>query len=140
MREVHRVVVTGGAGFLGSHLCTRLVAEGVEVVCRDDLLTGGAANIGHLQGAEGLRFLRCDLTDFVHVSGPVDAVLHFASLASPVDYLELPIETLKVGSLGPLHTLGPAMEKGARFVLASTSEVYGDPQVHPRSRRGTGVT
>jgi dTDP-glucose 4,6-dehydratase len=125
-------VVTGGAGFLGSHLCTRLVAEGVEVICLDNLLTGTAANVGHLQGADGFRFLRCDVTDFVHVPGPVDAVLHFASPASPVDYLKLPIETLKVGSLGTLHTLGLAMEKNARFVLASTSEVYGDPQVHPQ--------
>src|SRR5688500_6457775 len=131
-REIHRVVVTGGAGFLGSHLCTRLVAEGVEVVCLDNLLTGSAANVGHLVGADGFRFLRCDVTDFVHVPGPVDAVLHFASPASPVDYLKLPIETLKVGSLGTLHTLGLAMEKGARYVLASSSEVDGDPQVHPQ--------
>jgi dTDP-glucose 4,6-dehydratase len=131
-RDVRRVVVTGGAGFLGSHLCTRLVAEGVEVMCLDNLLTGDAGNIAHLQGADGFRFVRCDVTDFVHVAGPVDAVLHFASPASPVDYLKLPIETLKVGSLGTLHGLGLAMEKGARFVLASTSEVYGDPQVHPQ--------
>jgi dTDP-glucose 4,6-dehydratase len=131
-RDVHRVVVTGGAGFLGSHLCTRLVAEGREVICLDNLLTGNAGNIGHLQGADGFRFVRCDVTDFVHVPGPVDAVLHFASPASPIDYLKLPIETLKVGSLGTLHGLGLAMEKGARFVLASTSEVYGDPQVHPQ--------
>jgi dTDP-glucose 4,6-dehydratase len=131
-RDVRRVVVTGGAGFLGSHLCTRLVAEGVQVMCLDNLLTGDAGNIAHLQGADGFRFVRCDVTDFVHVAGPVDAVLHFASPASPVDYLKLPIETLKVGSLGTLHALGLAMEKGARFVLASTSEVYGDPQVHPQ--------
>ena len=131
-RDVRRVVVTGGAGFLGSHLCTRLVAEGVQVMCLDNLLTGDAGNIAHLQGADGFRFVRCDVTDFVHVAGPVDAVLHFASPASPVDYLKLPIETLKVGSLGTLHGLGLAMEKGARFVLASTSEVYGDPQVHPQ--------
>ena len=132
-REIRRVVVTGGAGFLGSHLCGRLVAERVEVVCLDSLLTGSAGNVGHLQGADGFRFVRCDVTDFVHVPGPVDAVLHFASPASPVDYLRLPIETLKVGSLGTLHALGLAMEKGARFVLASTSEVYGDPLQHPQS-------
>jgi dTDP-glucose 4,6-dehydratase len=132
VRDIRRVVVTGGAGFLGSHLCTRLVAEGVEVVCLDNLLTGSAGNIGHLLGVDGFRFLRCDVTDFVHVPGPVDAVLHFASPASPVDYLKLPIETLKVGSLGTLHALGLALEKGSRFVLASTSEVYGDPQVHPQ--------
>ena len=132
VRDIRRVVVTGGAGFLGSHLCTRLVAEGVEVVCLDNLLTGSAGNISHLQGVDGFRFLRCDVTDFVHVPGPVDAVLNFASPASPIDYLKLPIETLKVGSLGTLHGLGLAMEKGARFVHASTSEVYGDPQVHPQ--------
>jgi dTDP-glucose 4,6-dehydratase len=131
-RELSRVVVTGGAGFLGSHLCDRLVGDGVEVVCLDNLLTGDPANLLHLQGNPAFRFLRCDVTDFVHVPGKVDAVLHFASPASPIDYLKLPIETLKVGSLGTLHSLGLAMEKGARFVLASTSEVYGDPQVHPQ--------
>jgi dTDP-glucose 4,6-dehydratase len=131
-RELRRVVVTGGAGFLGSHLCDRFVAEGVEVVCLDNLLTGKPANLHQLQGHPGFRFLRCDVSDFIHVTGPVDAVLHFASPASPVDYLKLPIETLKVGSLGTLHSLGLAQEKGARFVLASTSEVYGDPQVHPQ--------
>jgi dTDP-glucose 4,6-dehydratase len=124
--------VTGGAGFLGSHVCTRLVDEGVDVVCLDNLSTGTPANLLHLQGNPRFRFLRCDVTDFVHVPGPVDAVLHLASPASPVDYLKLPIETLKVGSIGTLHSLGMAAEKGARFVLASTSEVYGDPQVHPQ--------
>jgi dTDP-glucose 4,6-dehydratase len=131
-RSLRRVVVTGGAGFLGSHLCTRLVSEDVEVVCLDNLLTGDAANLTHLQGDRRFRFIRCDVTDFVHLPGPVDAVLHFASPASPIDYLKLPIETLKVGSVGTLHGLGLALEKGARFVLASTSEVYGDPQVHPQ--------
>ncbi|HTE73536.1 MAG TPA: UDP-glucuronic acid decarboxylase family protein [Actinomycetes bacterium] len=131
-REVRRAVVTGGAGFLGSHLCSRLVEEDVEVVCLDNLLTGDPANLAHLQGDDRFRFVRCDVTDFVHVPGQVDLVLHFASPASPVDYLKLPIETLKVGSLGTLHALGLALEKEARFVLASTSEVYGDPQVHPQ--------
>jgi dTDP-glucose 4,6-dehydratase len=131
-REVRRAVVTGGAGFLGSHLCSRLVEEDVEVVCLDNLSTGDPANLAHLQGDDRFRFVRCDVTDFVHVPGQVDLVLHFASPASPVDYLKLPIETLKVGSLGTLHALGLALEKEARFVLASTSEVYGDPQVHPQ--------
>ena len=126
-----RVVVTGGAGFLGSHLCERLVSDGDEVVCLDDLSTGSAANVAHLRG-DAFRLVRTDVTDYVHVPGRVDAVLHFASPASPVDYLERPIATLKVGSLGTLHALGLAKEKGARFLLASTSEAYGDPQVHPQ--------
>lgn len=127
-----RAVVTGGAGFLGSHLCTALRAAGTEVVCLDSFLTGAPANVAHLLDDPGFRLLRCDLTDFVHVPGDVDLVLHFASPASPIDYLQLPIETLKVGALGTLHALGLAKDKGARFVLASTSEVYGDPQVHPQ--------
>src|SRR3954469_12939263 len=128
-----RVVVTGGAGFLGSHLCTELLARGAEVVCLDSFLTGSPGNVAHLTDHRGFRLLRCDITDFVHVPGPVDLVLHFASPASPVDYLHLPIETLKVGSIGTGHALGLAKDKGARFVLASTSEVYGDPQVHPQT-------
>lgn len=127
-----RVVVTGGAGFLGSHLCERLLADGHEVVCLDNFLTGRPANVEHLLPNPAFRLVRCDVTEFVHVSGPVDALLHFASLASPVDYAEFPLETLKVGGLGTLHLLGLAREKGARFVLASTSEVYGDPLVHPQ--------
>jgi len=127
-----RVVVTGGAGFLGSHLCTELLDRGAEVVCLDSFLTGAPSNVAHLMDRRGFRLARCDVTDFVHVPGPVDLVLHFASPASPVDYLQLPIETLKVGSIGTGHALGLAKEKGARFVLASTSEVYGDPQVHPQ--------
>jgi dTDP-glucose 4,6-dehydratase len=127
-----RAVVTGGAGFLGSHLCARLLAEQYEVVCLDNFLTGRPANVQHLLPDERFRLVRTDVTDYVHVPGPVDAVLHFASPASPVDYLKLPIETLKVGSTGTLHALGLAREKGARFLLASTSEAYGDPQVHPQ--------
>jgi dTDP-glucose 4,6-dehydratase len=127
-----RAVVTGGAGFLGSHLCERLLREGYEVVCLDNFLTGTPVNVAHLVEEGGFRLVRCDVTDYVHVPGPVDLVLHFASPASPIDYLQLPIETLKVGSIGTLHALGLAKEKSARFVLASTSEVYGDPQVHPQ--------
>jgi dTDP-glucose 4,6-dehydratase len=127
-----RVVVTGGAGFLGSHLCDRLIADGCAVVCLDDLSTGSAANVAHLLDSGSFRLVRTDVTDFVHVPGRVDAVLHFASPASPVDYLRHPIATLKVGSVGTLHGLGLAKEKGARFLLASTSEAYGDPQVHPQ--------
>jgi dTDP-glucose 4,6-dehydratase len=127
-----RAVVTGGAGFLGSHLCARLLEEQYEVVCLDNFLTGRPGNVQQLLPEERFRLVRADVTDYVHVPGPVDAVLHFASPASPVDYLKLPIETLKVGSIGTLHALGLAREKGARFLLASTSEAYGDPQVHPQ--------
>jgi dTDP-glucose 4,6-dehydratase len=127
-----RAVVTGGAGFLGSHLCERLLAEGYEVFCLDDLSTGAAANVAHLAEAGPFRLVRTDVTDRMHVVGDVDAVLHFASPASPVDYLRLPIETLRVGSVGTLHALELAREKKARFLLASTSEAYGDPQVHPQ--------
>ena len=126
-----RAVITGGAGFLGSHLCRRLLAEGYDVVCMDSLLTGRVANVEELQGAH-FRLVNVDVTDFIHVSGPVDAVLHFASPASPIDYLRYPIQTLKVGALGTYRALGLAKDKGARFLLASTSEVYGDPQVHPQ--------
>lgn len=127
-----RAVVTGGAGFLGSHLCERLLSEDYEVVCLDNFLTGTPVNVGHLVGDPRFRLLDVDVTNYVHVPGPVDAVLHFASPASPVDYLQLPIETLKVGSIGTLHSIGLAKEKAARFLLASTSEAYGDPQVHPQ--------
>src|SRR5215213_8613639 len=133
VREIQRAVVTGGAGFLGSHLCEHLLGRGVEVVCLDNFLTGSPQNVVHLMEHPGFRLVRCDVTDFVHVPGEVDLVLHFASPASPLDYLKMPIETLKVGSLGTLHTLGLAQEKGARYVLASTSEVYGDPLQHPQS-------
>jgi dTDP-glucose 4,6-dehydratase len=127
-----RIVVTGGAGFLGSHLCSRLVAEAHEVVAIDNFVTGVPENVGHLMESPLFRLIRADVTDFIHVPGQVDIVLHFASPASPIDYLLLPIETMKVGSIGTLHALGLAKERGSRFVLASTSETYGDPQVHPQ--------
>ncbi|HKB14516.1 MAG TPA: GDP-mannose 4,6-dehydratase, partial [Planctomycetota bacterium] len=127
-----RAVVTGGAGFLGSHLCTRLLEEGWEVLCLDNLITGDARNIEHLLGREGFQFTKLDVTNYLHVSGALDAVLHFASPASPVDYLELPIQTLKVGALGTHKALGLAKAKKSAFLLASTSEVYGDPLVHPQ--------
>ncbi len=128
-----RAVVTGGAGFLGSHLCSALLDADVAVVCLDNFLTGSPQNVAHLLPDPRFRLVRCDVTDFVHVPGPVDLVLHFASPASPVDYLKLPIHTLKVGAIGTWHALGLAKEKRARFVLASTSEVYGDPLEHPQS-------
>jgi dTDP-glucose 4,6-dehydratase len=127
-----RIVVTGGAGFLGSHLCTALHQRGDEVVALDNLSTGDIGNLEHLLGQKGFTYLHYDVTKFTWVPGPVDAILHFASPASPKDYLELPIQTLKVGSLGTHNCLGLAKEKGATFFLASTSEVYGDPQVHPQ--------
>jgi dTDP-glucose 4,6-dehydratase len=127
-----RAVVTGGAGFLGSHVCESLLADGIEVCCLDNFLTGTPANVAHLLGDPRFELIRCDVTNFVHVPGPVDLVCHLASPASPADYLRLPIHTLKVGSIGTLHALGLAKDKGARFVLASTSEAYGDPQVHPQ--------
>jgi dTDP-glucose 4,6-dehydratase len=132
MTTARQAVVTGGSGFLGSHLCDALLGAGFHVTCLDNLVTGASANVAHLLGRPDFRLVRCDLTDFVHVSGDVHMVLHFASPASPVDYLRLPVETLKVGSVGTLHALGLAREKDARFVLASTSEVYGDPLVHPQ--------
>jgi dTDP-glucose 4,6-dehydratase len=128
-----RIVVTGGAGFLGSHLCTRLVGDGHDVLCLDNFCTGVPRNVEHLIEHDRFRLVKADVTDYVHVTGEVDMVLHFASPASPIDYLELPIETMKVGSLGTLHALGLAKERDARFVLASTSEAYGDPQVHPQT-------
>ena len=128
-----RVVVAGGAGFLGSHLCRALLGRGEEVVCMDNLVTGDIDNVSELFGHPGFSFVHQDVSDYVHVAGPVDAVMNLASPASPVDYLELPIQTLKVGALGTHHLLGLAKDKGARFFLASTSEVYGDPHVHPQT-------
>jgi dTDP-glucose 4,6-dehydratase len=127
-----RILITGGAGFLGSHLCDRFLSEGHQVVVMDNLITGSTANIEHLAGNEGFRFIKQDVTEFLYVEGKLDAILHFASPASPIDYLELPIQTLKVGALGTHKTLGLAREKGALYLLASTSEVYGDPLEHPQ--------
>jgi dTDP-glucose 4,6-dehydratase len=127
-----RILITGGAGFLGSHLVDRLLGEGHEVIVFDNLLTGSADNVAHHFGNDHFTFVKQNVTEYLHVSGALDAVMHFASPASPVDYLELPIQTLKVGSLGTHKALGLAKEKQARFLLASTSETYGDPQVHPQ--------
>src|SRR2546427_9402217 len=127
-----RVLVTGGAGFLGSHLCDALLALGHHVVCIDNFITGRPENVSHLMGQERFMFVKYNVCDFLHVDGPLDAVLHFASPASPQDYLELPIATLKVGALGTHKALGLAKAKGTRFLLASTSEVYDDPLVNPQ--------
>lgn len=132
MNPAMRAVVTGGAGFLGSHLCERLVDLGYEVLCLDNLLTGNEQNIAHLLGNSRFRFLKQDVTERMEIDGPVDAVLHFASPASPIDYLDLPIQTLNVGSIGTHKALALAKDKKARFLLASTSEVYGDPLVNPQ--------
>ena len=126
-------VVTGGAGFLGSHLCDRLLSEGFKVICVDNLITGNINNISHLAGNENFSFVKHDITNYIFLPGNIDYVLHFASPASPIDYLKLPIQTLKVGSLGTHKVLGLAKEKKARMLLASTSEVYGDPNVHPQT-------
>ncbi len=127
-----RVLITGAAGFLGSHLTDRFLSDGHDVVGVDNFLTGSPDNIAHLMGSEHFQFIQHDVTNFIYVPGSLDGVLHFASPASPVDYLQLPIQTLKVGSLGTHKALGLAKAKDARFLLASTSEVYGDPQVHPQ--------
>jgi dTDP-glucose 4,6-dehydratase len=127
-----RVMVTGAAGFLGSHLCDRLLKEGHEVIGLDNLITGNIRNVEHLSGNPKYQFIKHDVTEYIFLSGPLDALLHFASPASPIDYLELPIQTLKVGALGTHKALGLAREKGARFLIASSSEVYGDPLVHPQ--------
>jgi len=128
-----RILITGGAGFLGSHLCDRMLAEGHDVIAMDNLVTGSTDNIAHLAGNPHFQFIHHNVTDYIYLKGELNAILHFASPASPVDYLELPIQTLKVGSLGTHNALGLAMAKGARFLLASTSEVYGDPQIHPQT-------
>jgi len=133
-----RILITGGAGFIGSHLCERFLADGDDVICMDNLLTGAADNIAHLFANRRFSFIQQDVTTYIYVKGDLDAILHFASPASPIDYLELPIQTLKVGSLGTHKALGLAKEKSARFLLASTSEVYGDPLVHPQNEEYWG--
>jgi dTDP-glucose 4,6-dehydratase len=130
--SIGRAIVTGGAGFLGSHICERLLNEGWDVLCLDNFLTSSPHNIGHLYSNPRFQLIRMDVTEYIDVPGDIDVIFHFASPASPVDYLKLPIQTMKVGSLGTLHTLGMAKDKGARYVLASTSEVYGDPEMHPQ--------
>lgn len=127
-----KVLITGGAGFLGSHLCDKFIAEGYHVVCMDNFSTGSPDNIAHLIGNPNFEFIQHDVTNFIYVHGDLDYILHFASPASPIDYLRLPIQTLKVGSLGTHKALGLAKAKNARFLLASTSEVYGDPLIHPQ--------
>jgi len=127
-----RVLITGGAGFIGSYLCDRFLAEGDDVICMDNLITGSVDNISHLQDSR-FSFINYDVTNYIYIKGDVDYILHFASPASPLDYMEYPIQTLKVGSLGTHKVLGLAREKGARFLLASTSETYGDPLVHPQN-------
>ena len=127
-----RALITGGAGFLGSHLCELFLSRGHEVICMDNFITGSARNVEHLFGRDGFSFVKYDVTNYIHVDGALDYVLHFASPASPIDYLEKPIQTLKVGSLGTHKTLGLAKDKNARYLIASTSEVYGDPLVHPQ--------
>ncbi len=127
-----RILVTGGAGFIGSHLCDRLLADGHEVVAMDNLITGTVDNIAHLAGNRRFKFIFHDVTEYIYVPGPLDVVMHLASPASPVDFARIPIQILKVGSLGTHNTLGLALAKGARYLLASTSEVYGDPLVHPQ--------
>jgi dTDP-glucose 4,6-dehydratase len=126
------ILVTGGAGFLGSHLCDRLLAEGYAVIAMDNLLTGTTDNLAHLIGRDDFRFIHHDVTEYIYLDGPLYAVVHFASPASPQDYLDYPIQTLKVGSLGTHKALGLAKAKGARFLISSTSEVYGDPLIHPQ--------
>lgn len=133
-----RVLITGAAGFLGSHLCDRFIKEGFRVVAMDNLITGDLKNIEHLFKLPEFEFYHHDVTKFVHVSGKLDYILHFASPASPIDYLKIPIQTLKVGSLGTHHLLGLALEKKARILIASTSEVYGDPLVHPQTEEYYG--
>lgn len=133
-----RVLITGGAGFLGSHLCERYLTEGYNVICMDNLLTGRLENIEHLLVNKHFTFIHQDVTNYIHLPGKLDLILHFASPASPIDYLEMPIQTLKVGSLGTHKALGLAKAKNARILLASTSEVYGDPQIHPQNEEYWG--
>ncbi|GAB1370674.1 SDR family oxidoreductase [Candidatus Kapaibacterium sp.] len=133
-----RVLITGGAGFLGSHLCDKFIAAGDDVICMDNFITGSPDNIAHLFGKRKFKFIEHDVTEYIYVDGDLDYILHFASPASPIDYLKLPIQTLKVGSLGTHKTLGLAKAKNARFLIASTSEVYGDPLEHPQQENYWG--
>src|SRR5512147_2949737 len=133
-----RVLITGGAGFLGSHLCDKFLSHGHQVIAMDNLITGSTRNIEHQAGRDDFLFIKQDVTNYIYLEGSLDAVLHFASPASPIDYLNLPIQTLKVGALGTHKALGLAKAKGARFLLASTSEVYGDPLVHPQPEQYWG--
>jgi dTDP-glucose 4,6-dehydratase len=133
-----RILITGAAGFLGSHLCDRFLSEGHQVIGMDNLLTGKTENIVHLAGRDDFKFIKHDVTNYIYIEGPLDAVMHFASPASPIDYLTYPIQTLKVGALGTHNALGVAKSKGARFLLASTSEIYGDPLVHPQTEDYAG--
>ena len=133
-----RVLITGGAGFLGSHLCDKFIGNGDDGICMDNLITGSPDNIAHLMGNARFRFIHHDVTEYMYVDGDLDAILHFASPASPLDYLRYPIQTLKVGSLGTHKALGLAKAKKARFLIASTSEVYGDPLVHPQQEEYWG--
>jgi dTDP-glucose 4,6-dehydratase len=133
-----RVLITGGAGFLGSHLCDRFLAEGHTVIVMDNLITGNTRNIAHLAGNPNFSFIHHDTTNYIYINGSLDAVLHFASPASPIDYLKFPIQTLKVGALGTHNALGLALAKGARFLIASTSEIYGDPLEHPQKESYAG--
>lgn len=138
MQKRKRVLITGGSGFLGSHLCERYLAEGYEVFCLDNLSTGREDNVAHLFRDGNFVFIKYDVTNYLHIPGDLDLILHFASPASPIDYLEMPIQTLKVGSLGTHKALGLAKAKNARFLLASTSEVYGDPLIHPQQEEYWG--
>lgn len=133
-----RILITGAAGFLGSHLCDRFLSEGHQVIGMDNLITGSTDNIAHLAGNPDFMFVKHDVTNYIYIEGKLDAILHFASPASPIDYLMYPIQTLKVGSLGTHNALGVAKNKGAKFLLASTSEIYGDPLVHPQTEDYAG--